>query len=439
MKRRLCFLLCLLLTALCILPTGSSLAETTATIDPGEITAQHALLIDAATGDVLYSKAADEKLYPASTTKLLTCLVILEHAKTDDMVTCGKEVTTFGKQSSLMGLFEGETISIGDLLHGILMVSGNDAAAAAAVYVGGSLDGFAKMMNEKAEELGMDDSHFVNPHGVHDDEHYTTANDMAKVSRVAYSNQTLREIMKLEFYDVPATNKQKSKKLQNTNKLISTQKDDTDKGFVYAYANGMKTGSTVRAENCLVASAEKDSVSLIALLFEDDSKDGVDRWKDCIELFDRGFEALCANTSPAPVQSVVDVFAGLQIAETTDTGKTMQLQAALTADKIEAIPNSIRQMIVNSPENLSAKNNLTTAMTDSLKVGDAVGTVTYYYNNSPVLTADLSVATAVESGGNFPILPVGIGVLVLILLIWFICGMRRAAKQRRYKGRHYRH
>ncbi len=152
--------------------------------DP-EIKSEAAVLIEAESGRVFFEHESSKRWFPASTTKVLSSIIAIERGDLDETITVGKEVNRFSSSSSLMGIREGETVSLRDLLYGMMLASGNDAAATVGVAIGGSLEEFAELMNAKAKELGMDNSNFVNPHGLHDEEHYSTALDMAKVAAYA--------------------------------------------------------------------------------------------------------------------------------------------------------------------------------------------------------------------------------------------------------------
>ena len=151
---------------------------------PEAVKAPSAILMDSRTGKALFEKAADERRYPASTTKIMTCLLALEKGKLDDIVTVGK-MPALEKGSTIIDLKQGETMKLEELLYGLMLESGNDAAQAIAIHLAGSLEDFADMMNQKAQELGMTSTHYMNPHGLNHEEHYTTARDMAKLAIAA--------------------------------------------------------------------------------------------------------------------------------------------------------------------------------------------------------------------------------------------------------------
>lgn len=237
------------------------------------------MLIDADSGRVLLSENENERIEPASTTKIMTLLVAIESGKLSDTVTISGHADRQGGSSC--DLSEGSEINLKNLLTAMMMASGNDAATAVAEHLGGGEEGFADMMNAKALELGMTNTQFVTPHGMHEEEHYTTATDMAILARAAMKNSTFVDIVDRAAYTLPENNR----KYPTTNQLL-----DGESEYYYAYATGMKTGSTDEAGHCLVASASKDGMHLIALLFNYEEEDRNRRWTDSKSLFDFGFK-----------------------------------------------------------------------------------------------------------------------------------------------------
>ena len=260
-------------------------------IDEAQMTANAIMLIDQDTGAVLYEKNPDTQIAPASTTKLLTAVVALEKLQLTDEVTVGAEVSVTG---SLMGLKPGQTVTVETLLYGMFLCSGNDAAVALAVKIAGSTDNFAALMNEKAAELGMANSHFVTASGLDWDGHYTTARDMAKLTQYAASNETILKIAGTETYHATTVDKTTNFTLENTNRLLHTPENKTPDtppytNYEYEYATGLKTGSTAKAGGCVIATAQKDGRHLIALIFGDSSDQGAQRWNMAKTLFEYGF------------------------------------------------------------------------------------------------------------------------------------------------------
>lgn len=249
-----------------------------------------AVSMDADSSCILYAKNGDKKIYPASTTKILTAILAIENLDLNKIVTVSKTAIQIPWDSSSVYLKEGEVISINDLLYCLLLYSGNDAANVLAEAVSGNIPDFVKLMNEKATALGCTNTNFVNAHGYSDNNHYTTALDMAKIFRYCIQNEKFAEIVSTKLYIVPATNKTKSKRhLYNTNRLILT-KDESVHSRYYEYAIGGKTGYTDEAGKTLVTFGKKDGKTVILTLFKAGMENGRDaRYTDAINLFNYSF------------------------------------------------------------------------------------------------------------------------------------------------------
>lgn len=251
--------------------------------DAPPVTAPSAILIDAKTGKVLYEKNADDRHYPASTTKVMTGLLAVEHGKMDDIVTIGKNPPLIEKGSSQIYLITGEQLTMEQLLHALMLESANDAAVAIAEHISGSVEEFTKLMNSKAKELGATNTNFVNPNGLHNDNHYTTARDLAMIAKYAMTLDKFRSVVKEVKYTIPKTNKQDERNyITNSNKLIWKTYDK----FRYEYATGIKTGYTVKANQCLVGGAKKGDLELISVVM---SAEGQNVYSDTVALFEYGF------------------------------------------------------------------------------------------------------------------------------------------------------
>ena len=233
------------------------------------IEAAAAILVDADTGTVLFDQNAHEQRYPASITKVMTAMLAIEavdrgELSLNDVITVGSEVNReVGDGSSTQNIKEGEQIRLEDVLYCALTASANEACNVLAQAVSGSVDDFVALMNQRAGELGMEDTHFANTHGYHNEEHYTTAYDIALMCREAMQHETFRTIVTAKSYTVPATNLHEARELHDTNALVSTWRIT---GYYYEYATGIKTGSTPEAGQCLAASASKDGRNLISVV-----------------------------------------------------------------------------------------------------------------------------------------------------------------------------
>lgn len=220
------------------------------------------ILVDRDNGQVLFAKDADARRYPASTTKIMTALLVLEHGNLDDVVTVqADDFSALDADSMRSGLQADEQITVRDLLACLLLPSGNDAAYVLARYVGGTWQDFVGMMNAKAAELGCEDTHFANPCGLHNDDHYTTARDLCRIFEEALQNPTFVQIAGSATCELPATNKNPARELESTDFLVDPSSD--------AYAGGIvtagKTGYTLEGGKCLVVAAQKDGRHLAAV------------------------------------------------------------------------------------------------------------------------------------------------------------------------------
>lgn len=231
-----------------------------------DINAKTALLVSLDTDEVIYSKNADAKVYPASITKIMTTLLILESEKfnPEEKITMTKEVLRMisGTGSVVSNLKEGEEITQLDLVYFVLMVSAGDCAYLAAIHYYGSVDAFVDRMNERAVELGLKNTHYVNPIGLHDDDHYTTAEDTYVLTKLALKNKLFKQICESDRYNLPATNMQGQRRLSTTNFL-----QDKNTNYYYAYAKGVKTGFTDEAGRCLVSTASYNGYNYMCILF----------------------------------------------------------------------------------------------------------------------------------------------------------------------------
>ena len=247
-----------------------------------EIGAESAILMDANTGVILYAKNIHEKVYPASITKILTCVLAIENGNLDDMVTFSHEaVFSVPTDGSKMGMDAGEAITLEECLYGILVASANEVANAVAEYVAGTIDDFVDMMNDYAAEIGCTDSHFVNTNGLHDENHYTSAYDLATISRYFFQNELLCKIGNTARYhfEPSATQPDDFYKI-NKHKLITGE-------IAYDGIVGGKTGYTDVSRQTLVTCAEQNGMKLICVVFKEESPA---QFTDTVELFDYGFQ-----------------------------------------------------------------------------------------------------------------------------------------------------
>ncbi len=252
---------------------------------PEELGAASAILVDAASGDILYAHAARERRAPASLTKVMTAAVVLERGKLTDQVVASPRVREAGGHT--MGLRPGQRLTVQDLLSALLVLSANDAAVALAEHVGGSVPGFAAFMNAKAEALGMRDTHFRNPHGLDAPDHYSTAYDLAVLTRYALQSPMFAQIVRTRQTVITVKGPAKRRGRQAT--AVRVLRTHNRLLTAFEGADGVKTGFTSEAGRCLVASAQRDGRRVIAVLLNDPR-----RWEDAASLLEYGFTLLGA-------------------------------------------------------------------------------------------------------------------------------------------------
>lgn len=391
--------------------------------------AKAALLIDMKSDKVLFSKNESEKMYPASTTKILTGIIILENVELDTVVTAQREaIEPITNQHSHMGILIGEELTIEQLLYGMLVYSANDAANVLAVHMAGSIEAFADLMNQKAIELGAKNTHFTNPHGFHDDNHYTTAEDIAAISKYAMQNEKFREIVRTQMYTMEPTNKYKEVRyLSNTNSLVSNRRTYE---YYYKKAIGIKTGFTDEAGSCLVSAAVDGDTELLAVVMNCQNttmvQGGAYSFVDSKNLLEYGFK----NFKYITIASTEEILADSGVYEAKNN-----VRVALTPqDKISALlPKDIKM------EEIEIKPLLNEKISAPIQKGDVLGTVECVYKGEVVGKANLVASNEVKRDYIITVIHIFIKIItnpiVLILLALFIFLMIRGKIVRERKRR----
>jgi len=343
--------------------------------DPPYVTAPSAILIDAKSGKVLYEKNADEKHYPASTTKVMTGLLAVLHGKMDEIITIGKNPPLVERGSSQIYLITGEQLTMEQLLYATMLESANDAAVAIAEHISGSVSEFAELMNSKAKELGAANTNFVNPNGLHDDNHYTTARDLAMIAKYAMTLDTFRSVVKEVKYTIPKTNKQEERNyITNSNKLIWKSYDK----FRYEYATGIKTGYTVKAKQCLVGGAKKGDLELISVVL---GAEGQNIYSDTVALFEYGF----ANYDNVGILKKDQIVTTVSIKD--------------SEEKINLLSAEDFSLMLSKTESEKVKTEINTkdALKKPIKKGEVLGEILVYLDGKEVKKIDLLSSSDIES------------------------------------------
>lgn len=338
------------------------------------------------TGITVYEKNADEILYPASTTKIMTYIIVSENIS--DFEGTMVEITsdalaTLDPESSVMGLEDhiGESFSVKDLLYGLMLPSGNDAALVLSTYVGeGSIDAFVEKMNAKAAELGCRNTHFVNPHGLYDPDHYSTPRDMATITKHAMTVKDFVEIANTKQY-TPAGFEEP---IVTTNYLID--KDGHNGDYYYPYAKGIKTGFLDEAGRCLVSTASNNGYNYLcvdlgaAYSFEEDVNYAM---LDSANLYDWAF----GNVSSQTVYLTTDVIANIAVDNTKDN-TTLDL---VPKEDVKAL-----LPVGYNPEQISTQANIPESISAPVNQGSVIGTVDVYYNNDKISSVELCASASID-------------------------------------------
>ena len=386
-----------------------TLAEKTNELEKN-LSSEAVLLMEASTGKVVYEKNGYEKKYPASTTKIMTAILAIEHCNLNETATASEfAINSVPSGYSTANIQIGETLSVKDLLYALMLQSANESAVILAEHVSGSQEAFANLMNEKAKELGCKNTHFINPNGIHNENHYTTAYDLALITQYAMKNQTFRDIVKTTSFTLPATTSypSESRTYANTNNLIIYDARNRPDNYYYKYATGVKTGYTSAAKNCLVASAEKNGIEYISVVLGAsityESTGSVShRYVDTISLFDYAFD----NFSFRKLKSANNLIKTIKIENGKKDENSLDLLIASDVNSLVSLDNKSNQI---NPE-ITLKEGLSAPIAK----GDIVGTISYKVEGINY-TTDLIAGNDVEEYK-----PNKIGLYILIFLILII-------------------
>lgn len=317
---------------------SSDATTSVTTVTPPAISSETAIVMDANTGQILYEKNAYQTMYPASITKILTTLVAIEQGDLDSTITMTDEaVWGIDWDSNHIGLQIGEQITLRDALYASMLQSANEAAWGVAIHVSGSLSAFCDAMNARAKELGCTNTHFSNANGLHNDDHYTTAYDMALITKAALENPEFVEIASTPNYTIPPTNMTAdSRYLSQSNRMVQS-----DSEYYYEYCLGGKTGFTQMALGTLVTWAKKDGVTLICVTMK--TLSNADNYTDSIALFNYCFDNYTAHYLTANHQfTETDIKAAEKHLNSYYGGKNLgTLQIAVAPDSYYLTPNNV--------------------------------------------------------------------------------------------------
>ena len=361
-----------------------------------QVAAKGAALIELNSNTLLYGYQMDEKLYPASLTKIMTCMLALEHGDIHDILTVSPTALEgLSEYGSTAGLLEGEELPLDEILYCIMVSSANEGCNVVAEYVAGDVKSFVDMMNEKAKSLGMYSTHFANPHGLHNENHYTTVHDLSILARWAWKDDQFRVYSTATTHVVPRTNKSEARNLYSTNYLTSTYIDDK---YYYSKASGIKTGFTTPAGGCLISTASDGNLDLMSIVCgcspqtADNGEYGDERFVETRKLFEMGFESfsfvqVLSNTKMVAMPEVAHSDGRDNVVVRADDNRTILLPAGCSVEDISLTVEYDEPLPIEAP----------------LEAGQRVGVVKAYYQNKMVASCPAVTVTAVQRSGAAPV------------------------------------
>ena len=369
-------------------------------LTPDQLWAASAVLMTQDKGEVIFEKDPDSIRYPASMTKILTVLLgIMFVDDLQETITVSETAVNVPEDSSTMHLKVGEEIRFIDVLYGTMLVSANDGANVIAEVVSGDVDRFVTMMNETAASLGCQNTHFVNPHGYHDDNHYSTARDMAIIAREAMKNETFREIARTVTYQIPRTNMQRARTLTTKSDYMLQGTDESPNKYYYEYATGIKTGSHSQSGWCFAGSASKDGVDLVSIVMYTGKRN---RWNDTIKLMNYGFSQYMSVT-PADLYNMNPITIETSNYSTSDSnrGKIRLLCKPLEGSAtIVATKSEIKRMADNLTDLVFIQYDRD--FQAPIEAGEQIGTMTYFPERGDPAVYALTAGRSVEQRTNVP-------------------------------------
>mgnify|MGYP004530125899 FL=1 len=417
MKKKFIYLLTFLLLFIFIIQT-TFVYGTNDNSDDLNIYSDAAILIDSKTGTILYSKASEEEMYPASTTKILTAILALEKCNLDDIVTVSKSaISSIPSGYSSAYLSEGEKISVNDLITVFLVHSANDAGYVLAEHISGSIEEFAKLMNEKALEIGCKHTHFTNPSGIHNENHYTTAYDLALIARYCMQNSKFRNIVSMKTCTINATNKFGIRKYTNTNDLINPSSK-----YYLEECVGIKTGYTAQAKNCLISACAKNNLGLICVVLGANQLHSGEssRYEDSINLFKYGY----SNYSIKTFANKDDIIKNIEVKNGTKKTRNLDL----------TLEDSISGLVKNNENLPNASIVLNDTISAPISKGTILGTISYTVGNN-TYTKNLVASHDVEEDKLLLfIFEIILGIVLLLILTTILISK---SKKKRKKKKYY--
>lgn len=372
------------------------------------VDAKTSLIVETNSGKIIHQDNAEVQNYPASVTKILTAIIVLEKCELNDIVTVTKSaISNIPSGYVIAPLLEGEKIKVEDLLYALMLKSSNDAAYVLAEHVGGSVDGFSEMMNKKAKEIGCKNSHFVNPNGIHNDNHYTTAYDMYLIAKYAMKNEKFVKIVSTYQYTLPATNKylKNDRIMKNTNNFVNP----TNK-YYNENVKGIKTGTTLQAGNCLITSTSKNGFDVITVILG--AKTSESKFSETRRMINYVFD----NYEYTDIHKKGDIIKNIEVEKATKETKDLNL---VISDDIKVINN-----IKIKAEEIEPEINLNENIIAPISQGQELGTIKYTIDGLEY-NAKLLAENEVIKKTYYVEVSIGAGVFIIIVGIIIIIKKHR--------------
>lgn len=424
MKKILSFLFCIILILALVSPTYATVNTESLKVNSGAC-----ILAENSTGKIIYEKNSKEKMYPASTTKVMTALIALENCKTTDVATVSRNaVKSISADYATVYLNEGEELTIEQLLNILLIPSGNIVGNILAEYISGSFDAFVNLMNTRAAELGCVNTHFTNTYGLHDDNHYSCAYDLYLIAREAMKYDVFRSIVAKTSYHLGPTNmySKDDRNFFTTNDLIKPNSSSRADNYYYANAIGIKTGYTSQAKDCLIAAASKDGLEFITVILGGGkTSQGLnERYLDTKKLFNFAYNNYFLR-NVREQNSVVDT---IEIKNATNDTKNLDI---LSQNKITVLVDKDEQYITINP-NINLNDNLKAPIFE----GDVVGSVTYMVGGINYESNLIASHNVEESYFMYIVIGIGIGLFIIVILV--VKSLLKKRKKKNYRVNKYR-
>ncbi len=411
-------------------------ADTSGAAPSHTVQATAAMLVELSNGQSLLEQNADVQVYPASMTKIMTCMLTLEHGNLTDVVTVSETaLQNLDIAGSTAGLLAGEQLTVEELLYCMMLSSANEACNVAAEYVAGSVEAFVAMMNEEAAALGCTNTHFANTHGLHDENHYTTARDLVLIATEALKNETFRTITSTVTHTVPATNLSEERELFTTN-LLETPNTQ----YYYEYAAGVKTGFTTPAGRCLISTAQRPDSDLHLLSVVCGASD--------VELEDGSIETQSFTETRDLFEWGFDNFAFATVLEANPVTEVPVFMSAGSDAAVVAASEAITAVMPIGYDEAQVELDIQLTSPQGVQApvyeGDVLGTVTVRYQGTDLGTVQLvaitdtlrsELAASAATTGSFIAdhfwLLLGLAVVLLFVLYLVINNVRRARRRKR--------